>query len=305
MCTSSDPSSAEFPRIYEDLLKVDAETGKRKIDMNFENLGLTLSTLPVSAYSFGKNSNNRKKNRYSNILPVDSEMPQIRDEENNPIYINAVFLPAYKSKRSFIVTQMPLKDTVVDFWRLLYEQQVSTIVMLNQLSPGKPKENIGKYWPEDVNDVSEFGTFRITKKGLTEDKDLNIIDLCCYKEGQNENERKLRIFHCRTWPDSSTVPTSVLAFLKLINDVELHHDRNNSGPLVVHCMNGAEKSGLFCVMQVVLERMKIEQDVAIHHVIQQMRSIRPSIIPNVEQFKFCHDVVLEFLKQFDDYSNFQ
>lgn len=34
-------------------------------------------------------------------------------------------------------------------------------------------------------------------------------------------------------------------------------------------------------MQVVLERMKIEQDVAIHHVIQQMRSIRPSIIPNV------------------------
>lgn len=45
--------------------------------------------------------------------------------------------------------------------------------------------------------------------------------------------------------------------------------------------NGAEKTGLFCVLQVVLERMKIEQDVAIHHVIQQMRSIRPSIIPNV------------------------
>lgn len=35
---------------------------------------------------------------------------------------------------------MPLKDTVVDFWRLLYEQQVSTIVMLNQLGSGKPKE---------------------------------------------------------------------------------------------------------------------------------------------------------------------
>lgn len=36
MCTSSDPSSAEFPRRYEDLLKVDAETGKRNIDLNFE-----------------------------------------------------------------------------------------------------------------------------------------------------------------------------------------------------------------------------------------------------------------------------
>lgn len=51
-----------------------------------------------------------------------------------------LFSQAYKSKRSFIATQMPLKDTVVDFWRLLYEQQVSTIVMLNQLDSDKPKE---------------------------------------------------------------------------------------------------------------------------------------------------------------------
>nr|XP_034316262.1 uncharacterized protein LOC117685819 isoform X3 [Crassostrea gigas] len=305
MCTSSDPSASKFPQIYEDLFKVDVETGKRNIDLNFENLNVALSTLPESAYSMAKISTNRKKNRYSNILPVDSEMPEIRDEENNPIYINAVFLPAYKSKRSFIATQMPLKDTVVDFWRLLYEQEVSTIVMLNQCSSDKPKENIGKYWPPDLNAVSEFGPFRVTKKSFTEGKDFTIVDLCCHKERQNEDERKLRLFQCHFWPDSSTVPTSVLSFLKLINDVELHHDRNNSGPLVVHCMNGAEKSGLFCVMQVVLERMKIEQDVAIHHVIQQMRSIRPSMIPNLEQFKFCHHVVLEFLKQFDDYSNFQ
>lgn len=51
-----------------------------------------------------------------------------------------LFSQAYKSKRSFIATQMPLKDTAVDFWRLLYEQQVSTIVMLNQLGSDKPKE---------------------------------------------------------------------------------------------------------------------------------------------------------------------
>lgn len=51
-----------------------------------------------------------------------------------------LFSQAYKIKRSFIATQMPLKDTAVDFWRLLYEQQVSTIVMLNQLGSDKPKE---------------------------------------------------------------------------------------------------------------------------------------------------------------------
>lgn len=47
-------------------------------------------------------------------------------------------------------------------------------------------KNIGKYWPKDLNAVSEFGPFRITKKGLTEGKDFTIVDLCCHKEGQNE-----------------------------------------------------------------------------------------------------------------------
>nr|XP_022313079.1 uncharacterized protein LOC111118076 isoform X2 [Crassostrea virginica] len=305
MCTSSDPSSAEFPQIYGDLLKVDDKTGKRNIDVHFENLGSGFSTLPESVYGFAKNSTNKKKNRYSNILPVDSEMPQLRDNENNPIYINAVFLPAYKTKRSFIATQMPLQETVVDFWQLLYEQKVSTIVMLNQTKSKESKENIGIYWPDQLNAVKEYGPFRVTKKSDTEEADFKRIDLSCCKEEDGEEERKLRLFQCTFWADSSTVPSSILKFLKLINAVELHHDRNNTGPLVVHCMNGAEKTGLFCVLQVVLERMKIEQDVAIHHVIQQMRSIRPSIIPNVEQFKFCHDVVLEFLKQYDAYSNFQ
>lgn len=47
-------------------------------------------------------------------------------------------------------------------------------------------KNIGKYWPVDLNAVSEFGPFRITKKGLTEGKDFSTVDYCCHKEGQNE-----------------------------------------------------------------------------------------------------------------------
>ena len=35
---------------------------------------------------------------------------------------------------------MPLQETVVDFWQLLYEQKVSTIVMLNQTKSKESKE---------------------------------------------------------------------------------------------------------------------------------------------------------------------
>ncbi|XP_061181719.1 receptor-type tyrosine-protein phosphatase mu-like [Saccostrea echinata] len=308
MCTSSDPSTAEFPQLYKDLMNIDHNSGKRNIDIQFESLLSSLGEIPESAFRFAKEPLNKKKNRYSNVLPVDNEMPELRDAENKRIYINAVFLPAYKTRRSFIVTQMPLRETVDDFWKLLSDQKISTIVMLNQtvLLEVNDKQNIGMYWPEG-SESKEYGMVVVSKEcSSVNEKDYTIIDLLFkIKDDEDDEERSVSIFKCNFWPDSTTIPSSILSFLKLVNAVELHHDRNNTGPIVVHCMNGAEKSGLFCVMQVVLERMKIEQDVAIHQVIQQMRSVRPSIIPNVEQFKFCHDVVMEFMKQYDAYSNFQ
>ena len=42
-----------------------------------------------------------------------------------------------------------------------------------------------------------------------------------------------------------------------------------------------ERSGLFCVISAVIERLKIEQDVAITQVIEQMRCCRDQIIPSV------------------------
>jgi len=45
--------------------------------------------------------------------------------------------------------------------------------------------------------------------------------------------------------------------------------------------DGAERSGFLCVVSVVLERLKVEQDVAIGHVIEELRSCREQIIPTL------------------------
>ena len=41
--------------------------------------------------------------------------------------------------REYIVTQMPLADTVLDFWRLVKDFDVCTIVMLNDLHTAAEK----------------------------------------------------------------------------------------------------------------------------------------------------------------------
>lgn len=48
-------------------------------------------------------------------------------------YICASFLNAYRRRNAFIITQAPMKDTVGDFWRMVWEHNSANVVMLNQL----------------------------------------------------------------------------------------------------------------------------------------------------------------------------
>jgi len=54
--------------------------------------------------------------------------------------------------------------------------------------------------------------------------------------------------------------------------------------ICIYCRDGAERSGLLCVVSVVLERMKVEQDIAIGHVIKELWSCREQIIPSLVSF---------------------
>jgi protein-tyrosine phosphatase len=83
---------------------------------------------------------------------------------------------------SFIVTQDPLEHTVNEFWWMLSEQSVSTLVMLAELGDGQSKCQC--YWPteefdcdfvkvkfveEDVYQYYIKRVFSVTQKKVTFD----------------------------------------------------------------------------------------------------------------------------------------
>ena len=52
----------------------------------------------------------------------------------NSDYINANFIRGYRDmSKSYIATQGPLQWTVADFWRMVWEQRASTIIMVTGL----------------------------------------------------------------------------------------------------------------------------------------------------------------------------
>lgn len=88
------------------------------------------------SFSVGGGEENRSKNRSELVIPYDRNrviLTPVPGREHST-YINASFIEGYDNSESFVITQDPLESTITDFWRMISEQCISTIVMLSDVS---------------------------------------------------------------------------------------------------------------------------------------------------------------------------
>lgn len=83
-------------------------------------------------------------------------------------------------------------------------------------------------------------------------------------EDPGQEARCIHQFHFKAWPDHGVPsdPTTVLNFLKDVNDRQSYHvDKNTSskvGPVVVHCSAGIGRTGTFIVIDILLNVLEID-----------------------------------------------
>ncbi|XP_059926287.1 receptor-type tyrosine-protein phosphatase alpha isoform X2 [Gadus macrocephalus] len=245
---------------------------------------------------------NMKKNRVLQIIPYEFNrviIPVKRGEENTD-YVNASFIDGYRQKDSYIASQGPLQHTLEDFWRMIWEWRSCSIVMLTELEE-RGQEKCAQYWPSDG--AVAYGDVSIEIKREDESESYTVRELLVTNNRENK-ARAVRQFHFHGWPEVG-IPADGKGMINIIAAVTKQQQQSGNHPITVHCSAGAGRTGTFCALSTVLERVKAEGILDVFQTVKSLRLQRPHMVQTLEQYEFCYKVVQEYIDAFSDYANFK
>ncbi|KAB1259339.1 Receptor-type tyrosine-protein phosphatase S [Camelus dromedarius] len=276
------------------------EPGEHVTGMELEFKRLANSKAHTSRFISANLPCNKFKNRLVNIMPYESTrvcLQPIRGVEGSD-YINASFIDGYRQQKAYIATQGPLAESTEDFWRMLWENNSTIVVMLTKLRE-MGREKCHQYWPAERSAryqyfvVDPMAEYNMPQYILREFK---VTDA---RDGQS---RTVRQFQFTDWPEQG-VPKSGEGFIDFIGQVHKTKEQfGQDGPISVHCSAGVGRTGVFITLSIVLERMRYEGVVDIFQTVKMLRTQRPAMVQTEDEYQFCYQAALEYLGSFDHYA---
>ncbi|CAB1351999.1 unnamed protein product, partial [Coregonus sp. 'balchen'] len=269
------------------LVKVvpDGQYTRAKLNtVNLQNLQ------PLDDCLIGQTKENKKKNRYKNIVPFDTTRV-ILGKDGGYINANFINMPVKDENFMYIACQGPLPTTLGDFWQMIWEQKSNVIAMMTQEVEGG-KVKCQRYWPDTLQ-TAEMVDERL-QITLVKDQHLDhfVIRLIEVKDIQTEEIQRVTHLNYTGWPDHGTPsqPEQLLTFISYMRHI------HQSGPIITHCSAGIGRSGTLICIDVVLGLISKDVDFDISDVVRNMRLQRQGMVQTEEQYIFCYQVILYVLR---------
>ncbi|XP_039657652.1 tyrosine-protein phosphatase non-receptor type 11b isoform X2 [Perca fluviatilis] len=259
----------------------------------------------------GQKPENKSKNRYKNILPFDTtrvELREIDPDVPGSDYINANYIryiivqSKHEERRHedegkvFIATQGCLQNTVVDFWKMVYQENTHVIVMTTkEMERGRNK--CVRYWP-DLHATKEFGKVLVRNVDERPAQDYILRQLEVTRLDRKEPPRYIWHYQYLSWPDHGVPnePGGVLWFLEEVNRTQ--STIPDTGPIVVHCSAGIGRTGTIIVVDILIDiinRQGLDCDIDVPKTIQRVRQQRSGMVQTEAQYKFIYMAVQQYI----------
>ncbi|XP_012872861.1 PREDICTED: receptor-type tyrosine-protein phosphatase C isoform X1 [Dipodomys ordii] len=266
----------------------------------------------------GNQEENKKKNRNSNVIPYDFNRVQLKhdlevskesepasddssdedsDAEESSKYINASFVMSYWKPEMMIAAQGPLKETTGDFWQMIFQRKVKVIVMLTELKNGD-QEMCAQYWGEGKQ---TYGDLEVDTKDTSQSTGytLRVFEL---RHPKRKDPRTVYQYQYTAWKGEQ-LPAEPKELVSMIQSLKQKLPRRNSSegtkyhksvPILVHCRDGAEHTGVFCALINLLESAETEEVVDVFQVVKSLRKARPGVVATFAQYQFLYDTMASY-----------
>jgi protein tyrosine phosphatase len=293
-------------RSYISIMKeIDQATGETGFAKQLKLLNRLIP--PKECHVYPNIHENRKSaNIYVSL--DDSSVPEnIPFQLSNSTWICATSADGRNLKRnSYITAQCPLKETVDDFWTLVWENDIELVVTLSRMegnkeTPMELNDVSAQYWPSEG--TAEYNLVSVT---LHDQKHMEDYAIRQFTVTDSEISRMVTQFHYKKWSSGTRNlpdhPSQLLHMISLLQKAQLQADNKT---VVVISNNGVHQCGLFCAISIVVEFLKAQHRVDIFQVVKSLRIHNPVFITGLMEYEFCYDMALLFLETFTEKSTFK
>ncbi|KAM8930638.1 receptor-type tyrosine-protein phosphatase C [Pelodytes ibericus] len=305
-------NTTELPPILNNLKMQDTPSEPSQLMCEFQRLPSYRNWRPQTT---GNNQDNKDKNRDPNIIPYEYNRVLIKlddgqvteneaeselssdedsDSEDSMKYINASFITGYWGTRAMIAAQAPLKNTISDFWQMIYQKKVKVIIMLSGASEKEKEETCFPY------SVEKKQTHEDIEVELTNERPCSSYTQRSFeiRHTKRKDMRNICQFHYDQWED--TPPQETKDLLEMIKDIgkivplkgadeQTKYDKSVS--ILVHCRNGSLVTGTFCALWNLLESASVEGVIDIFQSVKNLRKQRPGMVSSFEHYQFLYDIL--------------
>ena len=233
------------------------------------------------------------KNRYKNIYPYDRSRVHLGQKVDGSDYVNASYIPGILVPELFIAAQAPKKETMLEFWEMLWQKRISNVVMLTKLMEGD-KKKCEAYLPERTGETIGVGDILVTLLKVQSDYDQTTRLLEVKNRRDIMTMFRIKHFHFSGWPDHEAprFPQGLLNFITKVKTERIL----DSSPICSHCSAGVGRSGAFIALYNLMEEIKKNESFSVFNLVNEMREHRPHMVQTFTQYKFIYLSCLEMIQ---------
>ncbi|CAJ0579307.1 unnamed protein product, partial [Mesorhabditis spiculigera] len=187
-------------------------------------------------------------------------------------------------ERKFIATQGPKDNTIEDFWRMVFQENVAAIISVcDYVEEGTQK--CAEYFPAKAGDFKNYGKMFVNNKKVDDIvHTLEVLPDGC------SNSIITKLIFCTEWPDKG-MPSKGGIPLKLRRLTR----EAGTGTVVVHCSAGVGRTGTYIAIEMAIQKLLKGREVSIVEIFKDLRNCRPSCVQNTAQYLYIYSSVLEFI----------